>query len=102
MIKSVIALGCAAVLLSGCAALQERRLPSLAEIKGATVAACTFLPDTDTVTALLAASIPGLTTAKAFAKAICEAITPKPSTVFGTPTAPPMVSGVIIRGRYVQ
>ncbi|WP_143744638.1 hypothetical protein [Mesorhizobium prunaredense] len=57
---------------------------------------CAFVPTAETILALIATGQPQLTIAAGIAKAICNAVVPKPGSAPGTPT----VAGVVIKGSF--
>lgn len=57
---------------------------------------CAFVPTAETILALIATGQPQLTIAAGIAKAICNAVVPKPGSARGTPT----VAGVAIKGSF--
>lgn len=73
--------------------------PTVTDVQAAAIKVCAFVPTTTTVINLLAAAIPGLSTASALANAICQAVTPaKAGEVVGTAR----VHGVPIEGNFAR
>ena len=99
-----------ALVLSGCAGLIPQNVntainnvnTTVAEVQTIARAVCSFVPTAATVSSLLSQWIPGLSTAQSIATSICNAVAPA-----GVPaarrarSAPPVVAGVPIHGRFV-
>lgn len=92
MIRSIVSLIAAVGMLTGCAALPF----NINTIQSAAVGVCSFLPAANTISALIAANIPGLNTVEALANAICAAVAPRGVRSSGKP----MVGGVVIEGQF--
>jgi len=74
--------------------------PSIAQIQGAAVAACSFLPTADTVAGLIS-SDPTLKTAEAIAALICAVVVPKQGMAAPRQDRP-VINGVFVRGQFVN
>jgi hypothetical protein len=75
----------------------------IANIQGYAQTACGFLPAASFLTTLLGQSV-AWNSAQEYAKAICDAVAPKPSVGFSTRRAPRhgSVNGVQVVGAYVR
>jgi hypothetical protein len=87
------------VLTGGCATISGGLCPTAAQVEGAAVALCSFLPTAASVAALLNAN-GAIMTAEAIAQIICAAVGPAPTTQSAKPKAAAPVT-VTINGQPV-
>src|ERR1700743_3585991 len=78
MHKLMLGVALLPVVLGGCATLQNDGGPTAAEVEGAAVALCSYLPTAASVGSLLSAN-GALMTAEAIAQVICAAVGPAPA-----------------------
>lgn len=114
--RKVLLACCAALTLSGCAALQSffgniaSSTPTqiVQDVENIAVTTCQFLPTAATIANIISLNNPALATANSIATAICSAVVPKtPASVSIRRTvdrsaAVPTVSGVPIYGQFVH
>jgi hypothetical protein len=87
------------IVLGGCATISGGSGPTAAQVEGAAVALCSYLPTADSVAALLSAN-GAIMTAEAIAQIICTAVGPVPTTQSGRFKATAPVT-VLVNGKPV-
>lgn len=89
--------------LAGCTTTIPTGDDTVAKAQAAAKTACSFLPTAETVADIIKANDPALSTAKAIANAICNALNPEtPAGIMTLFKAVPTVDGVVIRGERVE
>ena len=105
---AIISASALSLALGACSTTQTANINAeISQVQQAAVAACSFLPTTATVAAILSALVPGAAPieqiAATTASQICSAVSNvKLSGRLGGAVAQPMVNGVPVHGRFVQ
>lgn len=89
-----------AALLGACTSQGGFTAITIASVQQAAVNSCKFLPTAETVTNIIAAGVPGLSTAALVADAICAAVVP--SSAMAAAPGGPSVGGVAIKGAFTK
>ena len=112
--KKIIIAPLFALLLTGCAGGIGSLIPAnvntainninstVTEVQTIAQEVCKFVPATKTVTDLLSQFVSGFNTAQSIAQRICDAVAPAGVTARRARSGPPVVNGVVIRGRFVR
>lgn len=82
MHKLILGAVAASLALGGCATTSGGAGPTIAQVEGAAVALCSYLPTASSVAALLNAN-GAIMTAEAIAQIVCAAVGPAPATQSG-------------------
>lgn len=105
---AILSVSAISLALGACSTTQTANIASeISLVQQAAVSACSFLPTTATVAAILSALIPGAApieqVAATTAQQICGAVsTVKLGGRLGGTSAPPTVNGVPVHGRFVK
>jgi hypothetical protein len=99
MRKLMLGVALIPAVLGGCATLQNGEGPTAAQVEGAAVALCSYLPTAASVAGLLNAN-GAIMTAEAIAEVICAAVGPAPATQSAKPKAIAPVT-VYINGKAI-
>jgi hypothetical protein len=99
MHKLIFGVAAASFALSGCATITSGTGPTIAQVEGAAIALCSYLPTAASVAALLNAN-GAIMTAEAIAQIVCAAVGPTPVTQSGKLGATAPVT-VVINGKPV-
>lgn len=99
MHKLMLGVAAASLALGGCATITGGNGPTIAQVEGAAVALCSYLPTAASVAALLDANA-AIMTAEAIAQIVCAAVGPTPVAQSGKLGATAPVT-VIVNGKPV-